>query len=73
VVGGSSFVPPNLRPVFAAWNADDPATYAAVRSKLIVTPDTASNDQLLGGLDTDWFWSNDLLDLLDITGIEVKN
>jgi Ca2+-binding RTX toxin-like protein len=73
VVGGSTFSAPNLRPVFATWNADDPATYAAVRAKLIVTPDTASEDRLLGGLGTDWFWSNDTLDLLDINGLEVKN
>jgi len=73
VAGGSSFAPPNLRPVFAAWNPDDPATYAAVRAKLVVTPDTASADRLLGGIGTDWFWSSDALDLLDITGLEVKN
>jgi Ca2+-binding RTX toxin-like protein len=73
VVGGSIFSPPNLRPVFATWIADDLATYAAVRAKLIVTPDTASQDRLIGGASTDWFWSNDLLDLLDITGLEVKN
>jgi len=73
VVGGSIFSPPNLRPVFATWNASDPATYAAVRAKLVVTPDTASADRLLGGVGIDWFWSSDALDLLDITGIEVKN
>ena len=73
VVGGSIFSPPNLRPVFATWNPDDPATYATVRTKLMVTPDTASADQLLGGAATDWFWSNDSRDLLDINGLEVKN
>jgi hypothetical protein len=49
VIGGSPFAPPQLRPVSAAWNPIDPAAYAAVRSKLVVTPDKASKDILLGG------------------------
>jgi subtilisin family serine protease len=73
VAGGDPFSLPQLRPVFAAWDPDDPATYAAVRSKLVVTPDTASKDVLLGGSGTDWFWSDDPLDVLDITPGEVKN
>jgi Ca2+-binding RTX toxin-like protein len=73
VVGGSPFSPPQLRPVFATWNPADPATYAAIRSKLVVAPDTASKDVLLGGGGTDWFWSADPLDLLDITPTEVQN
>jgi Ca2+-binding RTX toxin-like protein len=73
VVGASPSALPNLRPVFAAWDPGDPATSAAVRSKLVVTPDTASRDVLLGGSGADWFWSDDPLDVLDITPVEVRN
>jgi Ca2+-binding RTX toxin-like protein len=73
VVGGSPFAPPNLRPVFADWDPADLAGYQAVRDQIDVTPDTASRDVLLGGPGTDWFWSDDPLDLLDLSPIELRN
>jgi hypothetical protein len=73
VTAGSPFAPPPLRAVFTVWDPVDPATYDLVRSKLLVTPDTKSRDVLLGGADLDWFWSDDPLDLLDITPVEVRN
>ena len=63
----------SLRPIFAAWNPADPTTYALVRSKLVVIPDKASRDVLVGGAAADWFWSDDPLDDLDFAGIDTRN
>jgi Ca2+-binding RTX toxin-like protein len=70
-IAGDPTVP--LRPWFAAWDPADPATYAAVRSKLVVTPDKASRDVLRGGAAADWYWSDDPLDDLDLTPLDVRN
>ena len=50
-----------------------PARYAAIRARLRVFPDTASRGELCGESGTDWFWSADPLDLLDIDPLEVRN
>jgi hypothetical protein len=45
--------------------------YAAVRPRPVVTPDTVSRDELRGERGTDWLWSADPRDLLDIAPPEV--
>jgi hypothetical protein len=54
----------SLRKILTDWNPADPASYAAIRNRITVTPDTASKDVLIGGGGTNWFWSNDSLDIL---------
>jgi Ca2+-binding RTX toxin-like protein len=63
----------SLRQVLTDWNPADPASYAAIRARITVSSDTASRDVLLGGDGTDWFWSSDSLDLIDIRPGEVRN
>lgn len=63
----------SLRAVLDSWVPVDPARYAAIRSRITATADTASRDQLFGDTGLDWFWSDDLLDVLDIAALEVRN
>jgi subtilisin family serine protease len=69
----SEFSPPQLRPVLATWNPDDPTTHAVVRRRLTAAPDTAPGDERRGGGGTDWFWSDDPLNLVDFTPTEIGN
>jgi Ca2+-binding RTX toxin-like protein len=63
----------SLRAVLDSWAPDDPASYADIRSRILVIADTASQDRLFGDAGRDWFWSDDLLDVLDIDPLEVRN
>jgi Ca2+-binding RTX toxin-like protein len=63
----------SLQAVLNTWDPADRASYAAIRSRIVVTPDTASRDTLLSGPGTDWLWSNDPSDRLDLSPIEVRN
>jgi Ca2+-binding RTX toxin-like protein len=50
-----------------------PTVLATLTARLLVTFDTSAADTLTGGRGTDWFWSNDGLDILDWTGTEPRN
>ncbi len=62
-----------LRQILNDWDPASAASYINVRSRCVVTFDSTSRDFLLGGSDTDWFWSNDPLDVLDRMSGEIKN
>ncbi|HKB02029.1 MAG TPA: Ig-like domain-containing protein [Gemmataceae bacterium] len=44
-----------------------------ISARITVTFDAAGADTLTGAGGTDWFWSDDPLDVLDLTGAEPKN
>jgi hypothetical protein len=44
-----------------------------LRDRLVVTDDLASVDRLNGNTGTDWFWSWDPTDILDIVAGEQRN
>ena len=41
--------------------------------RLVVTPGIGATDTLFGGAGKDWFWSVDVLDVLDLFGTEPRN
>ena len=63
----------SLRKVLDDWNPAAPGIYDALRARLAVTDDPASADRLQGDADTDWFWSSDPLDTLDLAPGEQRN
>ena len=74
--GSVAVVDPNndsLARILAAFKPANPLSLAALTARLSVTPNPGSADTLTGGGGTDWFWSSDLLDVLDLTGLEPKN
>ena len=77
VVGGSAVVrdpaADSLRLVLIAWDPAVTGIHAALRDRLVVTDDSASVDRLNGNAGTDWFWSWDLTDILDLVAGEVRN
>ena len=63
----------SLARILAAYRPTNYPTMVALTARLAVTPNPGSADTLTGGGGTDWFWSSDLLDVLDLTGLEPKN
>lgn len=63
----------SLTAILAAYRPSNLASLSDISARLTVTFDTASADTLKGGSGTDWFWSNDALDVLDITSTEPRN
>jgi uncharacterized delta-60 repeat protein len=63
----------NLRAILTAFTPTNPATMVALSARLVVTNDTTGVDSLTGGAGTDWFWSNDALDVLDLKPGEPHN
>jgi hypothetical protein len=62
----------SLAAVLASYRPT-PGGRDAVTVRLTVTFDTGAADTLTGGGGSDWFWSSDLLDVLDLTGTEPQN
>lgn len=56
--------------LLAAYNPLRPASYVAVATRLTVTLDLASSDELKGEAGIDWFWTAGLPDLLDALAYE---
>ncbi|HKB04154.1 MAG TPA: Ig-like domain-containing protein [Gemmataceae bacterium] len=77
VVAGSAAVrspsSDSLRQVLTDWGPAVPGIYASLRARLAVTDDPASADRLEGDAQTDWFWSADPADVLDIVAGEQRN
>ncbi|HEX3149567.1 MAG TPA: Ig-like domain-containing protein [Gemmataceae bacterium] len=63
----------SLANVLADYRPTKVASLQLISSRLTVTFDTNHQDSLTGGKGTDWFWSNDGLDVLDVFGKEPKN
>ena len=63
----------SLRQVLTDWDASLPGIHDTLRARLVVTDDPVSADHLEGGADTDWFWSWDPLDTLDLQAGEERN
>jgi Ca2+-binding RTX toxin-like protein len=63
----------SLAKVLAAFVPAKRPTLVAISGQLAVTPDGGAADTLTGGGGTDWFWSADLVDVLDLLGSEPKN
>ena len=63
----------SLEKVLASFVPTRRSSLVAISRRLTVTSDTASVDTLTGGAWTDWFWSADGLDVLDILPREFKN
>jgi Ca2+-binding RTX toxin-like protein len=55
---------------YRPWNIQ---TLRNITSRIAVTLDTTRDDTLLGANGTDWFWSNDGLDILDRLALEPWN
>jgi uncharacterized delta-60 repeat protein len=62
-----------FRAVLLAYKSKGQKVLKNIASRLLVTPDTANADNLTGGTGTDWFWSADALDVLDIKSNEPQN
>lgn len=62
----------SLRQILTDWDAS-PGIHDSLRVRLVVTDDPVSVDHLEGGADTDWFWSWDPLDTLDLQAGEMRN
>lgn len=63
----------SLARVLAAFVPTRRPVLAGLSVRLAVTPGTGATDTLTGGAGTDWFWSIDALDVLDVLGTEPKN
>ena len=63
----------SLRQVLADWDPSLSGVYVDLRARLLVTDDAASSDRLQGDAGTDWFWSWDLTDVLDLGPGEQRN
>jgi Ca2+-binding RTX toxin-like protein len=63
----------SLAAILASYVPNQPASLIDITDRLIVTFDTAGEDNLFGGIGIDWFWSNDLLELIDRRPIEPVN
>ena len=63
----------SLRQVLTDWDVSLPGIHDTLRARLVVTDDPVSADHLEGGADTDWFWSWDPLDTLDLQAGEERN
>jgi Ca2+-binding RTX toxin-like protein len=76
VVGGSAATrnpADSLRTVLTDWDPLVTGIYVDLRARLAVSDDPASSDRLQGDADTDWFWSWDLTDVLDLGPGEQRN
>ncbi|HEX3151616.1 MAG TPA: Ig-like domain-containing protein [Gemmataceae bacterium] len=62
-----------MRAILTAYKSKSPTVLKNISSRLAVTSDTANADSLTGGTGTDWFWSADGLDVLDVKSNEPKN
>jgi uncharacterized delta-60 repeat protein len=63
----------SLADVLADYRPANRPSLIDISTRISVTFDTAAADTLTGARGTDWFWSDDPLDLLDLTGAEPKN
>jgi uncharacterized delta-60 repeat protein len=63
----------SLAAILAAYVPTRKSVLANLSARLSVTPDTAAVDSLTGGVGTDWFWSADGLDVLDVRPNEPHN
>jgi hypothetical protein len=63
----------SLTRVLADYRPTNRQSLIDISARVTVTFDVAGTDTLTGASGTDWFWSDDLLDVLDLTGAEPKN
>jgi uncharacterized delta-60 repeat protein len=63
----------SLTRVLADYRPTNRQSLIDISAFVTVTFDVAGTDTLTGASGTDWFWSDDLLDVLDLTGAEPKN
>lgn len=63
----------SLTRVLADYRPANRQSLIAISARVGVTFDVAGADTLTGAGGTDWFWSDDALDVLDRTGAEPKN
>lgn len=63
----------SLTRVLADYRPANRPSLIAISARVGVTFDVAGSDTLTGAGGTDWFWSDDALDVLDRTGAEPKN
>jgi uncharacterized delta-60 repeat protein len=63
----------SLTRVLADYRPTNRQSLIDISARVTVTFDVAGTDTLTGAGGTDWFWSDDLLDVLDLTGAEPKN
>jgi Ca2+-binding RTX toxin-like protein len=63
----------SFKAILAAYVPTKHSVLVALSARLVVTPDTSSADTVTGGAGTDWFWSADALDVLDIQNGEPHN
>jgi Ca2+-binding RTX toxin-like protein len=63
----------SLRKVLTDWDPSAAGIYTSLRDRLTVTDDPASSDRLTGEVGTDWFWSGDPTDVLDLGAGEQRN
>ncbi|HKB00582.1 MAG TPA: Ig-like domain-containing protein [Gemmataceae bacterium] len=63
----------SLTRVLADYRPSNRASLIDISTRITVTFDVAASDTLTGAGGTDWFWSDDPLDVLDLTGTEPKN
>jgi Ca2+-binding RTX toxin-like protein len=63
----------SLRKVLTDWDPAVTGIHVGLRGRLAVTDDPTSADRLQGDAGTDWFWSGDPLDVLDLGPGEQQN
>jgi Ca2+-binding RTX toxin-like protein len=63
----------SLRAILTAYKPASHGALVDLTTRLVVTFDTAGADSLAGGTGTDWFWSSDAVDVLDLKAGEPRN